>query len=74
MFWFPLHERNKVFLYHLFKTTSGHEVLVMEFCSGGSLYNMLEQPQYAYGFPEEEFLLFLIHTSKSVLDIQIHNH
>ena len=49
----------------LFQTTSGHEVLVMEYCSGGSLYNMLEQPQYAYGFPEDEFLLFLSHTGKS---------
>ena len=37
----------------------------MEYCSGGSLYNMLEQPQYAYGFPEDEFLLFLSHTGKS---------
>ena len=36
----------------------------MEYCSGGSLYNMLEQPQYVYGFPEDEFLLFLSHTGK----------
>ena len=52
------------FFFLFFQTTSGHEVLIMEYCSGGSLYNMLEQPLYAYGFPEEEFLLFLSHTSK----------
>ncbi|XP_060598323.1 serine/threonine-protein kinase TBK1-like isoform X3 [Ruditapes philippinarum] len=43
------------------ETVTGNEVLVMEYCSGGSLYTMLEQPQYAYGFPETEFLLFLRH-------------
>lgn len=39
----------------------------MEYCSGGSLYSMLEQPQYAYGFPETEFLLFLRHIGKGVV-------
>ncbi|XP_045164555.2 serine/threonine-protein kinase TBK1-like isoform X2 [Mercenaria mercenaria] len=43
------------------ETASSNEVLVMEYCSGGSLYTMLEQPQYAFGFPETEFLLLLRH-------------
>ena len=50
----------------MFQGGTNHEVLVMEYCSGGSLYNMLEQPHYAYGFPEEEFLLFLSHTSRYI--------
>ncbi|KAJ8302294.1 hypothetical protein KUTeg_021281 [Tegillarca granosa] len=38
---------------------TGNQVLIMEFCSGGSLYSMLDQSKYAYGFPEEEFLIVL---------------
>ncbi|WAR25921.1 TBK1-like protein [Mya arenaria] len=48
------------------ETSTGNEVLVMEYCSGGSLYSMLEQPQYAYGFPETEFLLFLKHIANGM--------
>lgn len=33
----------------------------MEYCEGGSLYAMLDQPKYAFGFPEEEFLVVLKH-------------
>nr|KAG5711300.1 hypothetical protein BaRGS_005997 [Batillaria attramentaria] len=38
-------------------------VLVMEYCEGGSLYHMLDQPQYQYGLPEDQFLLVLYHVS-----------
>ncbi|XP_062602166.1 serine/threonine-protein kinase TBK1-like [Saccostrea cucullata] len=31
----------------------------MEYCDGGSLYSMLDQPRYFYGLPEEEFLIVL---------------
>jgi hypothetical protein len=27
----------------------------MEYCSGGSLYNMLERPENAFGFEESNF-------------------
>lgn len=40
---------------------TGNQVLLMEYCEGGSLYAMLDQPKYAYGFPEEEFLVVLKH-------------
>ena len=33
----------------------------MEYCNGGSLYSILDQPTNAYGLEEEEFLLFLRH-------------
>lgn len=38
-------------------------VLVMQYCEGGSLYHMLDQPQYQYGLPEEQFLLVLYHVA-----------
>ncbi|XP_052284351.1 serine/threonine-protein kinase TBK1-like isoform X2 [Dreissena polymorpha] len=48
------------------ETDSNTEVLVMEYCAGGSLYSMLEQPQYAFGFPESEFRLFLKHIANGI--------
>lgn len=35
------------------------KVLVMEYCSGGSLLNLLEEPEHAFGLPESEFLIVL---------------
>lgn len=35
------------------------KVLVMEFCSGGSLLGLLEEPVNAFGLPESEFLIML---------------
>uniref|UniRef100_A0A3Q2DRI8 Inhibitor of nuclear factor kappa B kinase subunit epsilon n=1 Tax=Cyprinodon variegatus TaxID=28743 RepID=A0A3Q2DRI8_CYPVA len=35
------------------------KVLVMEYCSGGSLLNLLEDPENAFGLPEAEFLTVL---------------
>ncbi|XP_077059426.1 inhibitor of nuclear factor kappa-B kinase subunit epsilon isoform X2 [Siphateles boraxobius] len=35
------------------------KVLVMELCSGGSLLNLLEEPENAFGLPESEFLIVL---------------
>lgn len=32
-----------------------NEIMVMELCSGGSLFTMLENPSNAYGFQEDEF-------------------
>lgn len=39
-------------------------VLVMEYCEGGSLYHMLDQPQYQFGLPEDLFLLVLFHVGR----------
>ncbi|CAL1547530.1 unnamed protein product, partial [Lymnaea stagnalis] len=41
-------------------------VLVMEYCEGGSLHHMLDQPPYYYGLSEEEFLLVLSHVAKGI--------
>ncbi|CAH1794844.1 unnamed protein product [Owenia fusiformis] len=38
---------------------TGIKVLVMELCTGGSLYSVLAEPQNSFGLPEEEFLTVL---------------
>lgn len=39
------------------------KVIVMELCTGGSLFNILDDPENTYGLQEEEFLLVLEHLS-----------
>uniref|UniRef100_A0A4W3HVI7 TANK-binding kinase 1 n=1 Tax=Callorhinchus milii TaxID=7868 RepID=A0A4W3HVI7_CALMI len=41
------------------ETTTRNKVLVMEFCSCGSLYTVLEESGNAFGLPESEFLIVL---------------
>lgn len=36
-------------------------VIVMELCTGGSLFNILDDPENSNGLPEDEFLLVLEH-------------
>ncbi|XP_008113864.1 inhibitor of nuclear factor kappa-B kinase subunit epsilon isoform X1 [Anolis carolinensis] len=38
---------------------SKQKVLVMEYCSGGSLLSLLEEPENAFGLSESEFLIVL---------------
>ena len=35
------------------------KVIVMELCTGGSLFNILDDPENSNGLPEDEFLLVL---------------
>lgn len=37
------------------------KVIVMELCTGGSLFNILDDPENTYGLPQIEFLLVLEH-------------
>lgn len=37
------------------------KVIVMELCTGGSLFNILDDPENTYGLEESEFLLVLAH-------------
>ncbi|KAK7788610.1 hypothetical protein R5R35_005504 [Gryllus longicercus] len=39
------------------------KVIVMELCTGGSLFNILDDPENTYGLQESEFLLVLEHLS-----------
>ncbi|KAL6464504.1 hypothetical protein MHYP_G00268210 [Metynnis hypsauchen] len=59
-----LRKLNHVNIVKLFDVEEMHmnpkqKVLVMEFCSGGSLLNVLEDPENAFGLPESEFLIVL---------------
>lgn len=38
-----------------------HKILIMELCTGGSLFNILDDPANNYGLEEGEFLLVLKH-------------
>jgi TANK-binding kinase 1 len=40
------------------------KMLVMEYCNGGSLSSIIEQPENIYGLQQSEFLLVLKHISK----------
>ena len=51
---------------------SGGDVIVMELCPNGSLYNVLDSPDNSYGLCEDEFLLVLTQVCKyrwSLLDL-----
>ncbi|XP_067684525.1 inhibitor of nuclear factor kappa-B kinase subunit epsilon-like [Haliotis asinina] len=41
---------------------TGKSVLVMEYCSGGSLHSFLQQPEYMNGLDDKQFFIFLSDT------------
>ena len=47
------------------------KLLVMEYCNGGSLSNIIELPENIYGLPQKEFLLVLKHISKFFITLFI---
>uniref|UniRef100_A0A1B6HB38 Protein kinase domain-containing protein n=1 Tax=Homalodisca liturata TaxID=320908 RepID=A0A1B6HB38_9HEMI len=51
----------------------GGKVIVMELCTGGSLFNILDDPENTYGLPEEEFLLVLDHLSAGLKHLRDNN-
>ncbi|XP_059531294.1 inhibitor of nuclear factor kappa-B kinase subunit epsilon isoform X2 [Myotis daubentonii] len=55
-----LNHQNIVKLFAVEETgASRQKVLVMEYCSSGSLLTVLESPENAFGLPEDEFLVVL---------------
>ncbi|XP_068450239.1 inhibitor of nuclear factor kappa-B kinase subunit epsilon [Clinocottus analis] len=54
-----LNHNNIVRLYAVEELPSKQKVLVMEYCSGGSLLSLLEESENAFGLPETEFLTVL---------------
>ncbi|XP_044034912.1 inhibitor of nuclear factor kappa-B kinase subunit epsilon [Siniperca chuatsi] len=54
-----LNHSNIVSLHAVEELPSKQKVLVMEYCSGGSLLTLLEEPENAFGLPETEFLIVL---------------
>ncbi|KAJ3603160.1 hypothetical protein NHX12_030903 [Muraenolepis orangiensis] len=54
-----LNHNNIVRLFAVEEFGAGQKVLVMEYCSGGNLLSLLEEPKNAFGLPEMEFLIVL---------------
>ncbi|EEB15763.1 serine/threonine-protein kinase TBK1, putative [Pediculus humanus corporis] len=49
------------------------KVIVMELCTGGSLFNILDDPENTYGLQEEEFLLVVEHLSAGMKHLRDNN-
>ncbi|CAG0887990.1 unnamed protein product [Cyprideis torosa] len=49
------------------------KVIVMELCTGGSLFNILDDPENAYGLGEEDFVLVLHHLSEGMKHLRDQN-
>ncbi|XP_043274284.1 serine/threonine-protein kinase TBK1 isoform X2 [Venturia canescens] len=49
------------------------KVIVMELCTGGSLFNILDDPENTYGLAEKEFLLVLRHLSAGMKHLRDNN-
>jgi len=49
------------------------KVIVMELCTGGSLFNILDDPENTYGLPEDEFLLVLEHLAAGIKHLRDKN-
>jgi len=49
------------------------KVIVMELCTGGSLFNLLDDPENSYGLFEDEFLLVLSHLSAGMNHLRDNN-
>lgn len=61
--------------FHTQQTTpNGTDVIVMELCPHGSLYNVLDSPENSSGLCEEEFLLVLKQISKGYLMLKTSLH
>lgn len=48
-------------------------VIVMELCTGGSLFNILDDPENTYGLAETEFLLVLEHLTAGMKHLRDNN-
>ena len=49
------------------------KVIVMELCTGGSLFNLLDDPENSYGLDEDEFILVLSHLSAGMNHLRDNN-
>lgn len=49
------------------------KVIVMELCTGGSLFNILDDPENTYGLPQHEFLLVLEHLTAGMKHLRDNN-
>uniref|UniRef100_A0A034VTA3 Serine/threonine-protein kinase TBK1 n=1 Tax=Bactrocera dorsalis TaxID=27457 RepID=A0A034VTA3_BACDO len=69
-----LHHENIVKLLAIEEDQEGRgKVIVMELCTGGSLFNILDDPENSYGLPENEFLLVLEHLCAGMKHLRDNN-
>uniref|UniRef100_T1JDA2 Protein kinase domain-containing protein n=1 Tax=Strigamia maritima TaxID=126957 RepID=T1JDA2_STRMM len=50
-----------------------NKVLIMELCTGGSLFNILDDPENTYGLNEDEFLRVLEHVTAGITHLRDNN-
>jgi inhibitor of nuclear factor kappa-B kinase subunit epsilon len=48
------------------QSLDNREALLIEYCNGGSLNNVLELPENRYGLPEDDFMLVFRHLTNSL--------
>ena len=53
-----------IFLNNYFQQEGRGKVIIMELCTGGSLFNILDDPENSNGLEESEFLLVLKHLGR----------
>lgn len=46
--------------------TDNREALLIEYCNGGSLHNVLESPENRYGLSEDDFMLVFRHLTNAL--------
>lgn len=49
------------------------KVIVMELCTGGSLFNLLDDPENNFGLDEDEWILVLSHLSAGMNHLRDNN-
>ena len=45
---------------------TGVPIIVMELCNGGSLYEVIDAPENAYGLDENQFKRVILHVCKYI--------
>jgi inhibitor of nuclear factor kappa-B kinase subunit epsilon len=48
------------------QSSDNREALLIEYCNGGSLLNVLELPENRYGLPEDDFMLVFRHLTNAL--------
>ena len=57
--------------YSILQQEGRGKVIVMELCTGGSLFNILDDPENSHGLEEPEYLLVLKHLGNFFLYILV---
>ncbi|CAI8037370.1 Serine/threonine-protein kinase TBK1, partial [Geodia barretti] len=50
-----------------------YKVIIMELCTGGSLYEVIDSPENAYGLDEPQFKQLIYDVAKGLSHLRAHN-